>query len=189
MPPTPRRRRSSLAAPLVASPAAAASAPPRPRPVFSRLTLLGVKEISTATQTWQGDLAYEFLWAFPKPSFTGSLSEEERRRARTIEGVLSATAGDEKIKDLQHCFWPELSDTSEAEAEQTEVWVSRMRADSHGTVQKIANSYGIAPQQAHEYNFVSFSLRTRVRFSQRFQLWLFPFDCPWPLPQLLPPPL
>lgn len=180
MPPTPRRRRSSLA--LVASPAPDASEPPCPRPVFSRLTLLGVKEISTASQTWQGDLAFEFLFCFPRPSFC---SAEELQHAQTIEGVLEleprAAVRDEKVKDLQFVFWPEVSDTSETEAGQTEVWVSRMRGGSHGALQRIADAYEIAPHQAHKFNFVSFSLRTRARFTQRFQLWLFPFDCAWPL--------
>jgi hypothetical protein len=181
----PRHRRGSLAA--AGSPTAAAALAPAPAPaapiiVYVRLTLLALRSIDTASQTWQGDCAFQFLFCYPKPS--AAQGPEDFRHAQALQDVLDHAHTEknrerayEKLKDLQGVFWPELSDVCDAEEGQREVWVSRLRPDRHLTQARLAAASGLhSPDAIARHNFVSFQLRTRQRLSQRFQLWLFPFD-------------
>ena len=193
MPTAPRLRRNSRvgSSPAERAPSAAASsaltlaAPPAaaaPRVVFVRLTLLALRSIDTPSQTWQGDCAYQFVFAYPRPS--AAQGAEEVRHAQVLQDVLDHAHTEknrerafEKLKDLQGIFWPELSDVCDADEGHAEVWVSRLRQDKRLTQARLAAASGLHTQEAvSSHNFVSFQLRTRQRLSQRFQLALFPFD-------------
>ena len=135
--------------------------------VYSRMSLLGLREIDTEKQTWTGDLYWEFLFAFVKPAFSGT--PEQRARAEVVEDALAAPADITSKHPFALVFWPVLCHT-DGGSPHIDVWVRAARGDVRESVLKAG---GFAP--AH-YNVVSFSMRCTTSIYQRFQLALFPFD-------------
>ena len=142
---------------------------PDARVVYTRVTLLRIEDVDTASQTWSAEFYFEFCFSL------------RRDDPRPVVQELAASGFQANV-DNRHpfaaVFWPKISHAKGDETDPDEIWVRRLKGEESKPLERALCAAMAAEERAsaRDVFFFSFSLRAVRTFSQSFQLELFPLD-------------